>query len=54
MAHEASSRSDITIPESQRRLLRALMATGKPLVAMLLNGRPLALVRENQQADALL
>ncbi|CAJ0998793.1 beta-glucosidase BglX [Sodalis praecaptivus] len=54
MAHEASSRSDITIPESQRRLLRALKATGKPLVVVLLNGRPLALVRENQQADALL
>ncbi|WP_406704851.1 beta-glucosidase BglX [Sodalis sp.] len=54
MAHEASSRSDIAIPESQRRLLRALKATGKPLVVVLLNGRPLALVRENQQADALL
>lgn len=52
MAHEASSRSDITIPESQRRLLRALKATGKPLVVVLLNGRPLALVQENQQADA--
>lgn len=53
-AHEASSRSNITIPESQRRLLRALKATGKPLVVVLLNGRPLALVQENQQADALL
>ncbi|WMQ73793.1 MAG: hypothetical protein GPOALKHO_000811 [Sodalis sp.] len=38
MVHEASSRSDITVPESQRRPLRALKATGKPLVVVLLSG----------------
>ncbi|EOS96448.1 beta-glucosidase BglX [Erwinia tracheiphila] len=54
MAHEASSRSDITIPASQRVLIDALKATGKPLVLVLMNGRPLALVKENMQADALL
>jgi hypothetical protein len=32
----------------------ALKATGKPLVLVLMNGRPLALVKEDQQADALL
>lgn len=52
MAHEASSRTDITLPQSQRNLIAALKATGKPLVLM--NGRPLALVKEDQQADALL
>lgn len=54
MAHEASSRSDIIIPQSQLALIDALKATGKPLVLVLMNGRPLALVKENMQADALL
>jgi beta-glucosidase len=54
MAHEASSRTDIVLPESQARLLRALKATGKPLVLVLMNGRPLSLVWENENADAML
>ncbi|ECG1114279.1 beta-glucosidase BglX [Salmonella enterica subsp. enterica] len=54
MAHEASSRTNITIPQSQRDLITALKATGKPLVLVLMNGRPLALVKEDQQADAIL
>ncbi|MEA9390570.1 beta-glucosidase BglX [Acerihabitans sp. TG2] len=54
MANEASSRTHLTIPDSQRQLIDALKATGKPLVLVLMNGRPLALVRENQQADAML
>ncbi|OZI59792.1 beta-glucosidase BglX [Bordetella genomosp. 11] len=54
MAHEASSRSDIVIPDSQVRLLKALKATGKPLVIVLMNGRPLALTWENDNADAIL
>ncbi|WP_435947661.1 beta-glucosidase BglX [Dryocola sp. BD586] len=54
MAHEASSRTDLVLPQSQRDLIAALKATGKPLVLVLMNGRPLALVKEDQQADALL
>ncbi len=54
MAHEASSRTNITIPQSQRDLITALKATGKPLVLVLMNGRPLALVKEDQQGDAIL
>ncbi|MFH8133885.1 beta-glucosidase BglX [Pantoea osteomyelitidis] len=54
MAHEASSRSDLTIPPSQQKLLAALKATGKPLVIVLMNGRPLALVNEDRMADAML
>ncbi|WP_436893019.1 beta-glucosidase BglX [Siccibacter turicensis] len=54
MAHEASSRTDLILPQSQRDLIAALKATGKPLVLVLMNGRPLALVKEDQQADALL
>ncbi|QHM76135.1 Beta-glucosidase BoGH3B [Mixta theicola] len=54
MAHEASSRTDLTLPESQQKLLEALKATGKPLVLVLMNGRALALTHEYQQADAML
>ncbi|HCW99832.1 MAG: beta-glucosidase BglX [Pantoea sp.] len=53
MAHEASSRSEISIPASQQKLLAALKATGKPLVIVLMNGRPLTLVNEDRMADAL-
>jgi len=54
MAHEASSRSELTISASQQKLLAALKATGKPLVIVLMNGRPLTLVNEDRMADALL
>ena len=54
MAHEASSRTDLTLPLSQRNLIAALKTTGKPLVLVLMNGRPLALVNEDKQADAML
>ncbi|PQK86960.1 beta-glucosidase BglX [Pantoea ananatis] len=54
MAHEASSRSNLMIPPSQQKLLAALKATGKPLVIVLMNGRPLTLVDENRMADAML
>lgn len=54
MSGEAASRSDITLPESQRTLLEALKKTGKPLVVVLLTGRPLAIPKELEMADALL
>lgn len=54
MTGEASSRADISIPESQQTLLKALKATGKPLVIVLFNGRPLTLNWENENADAIL
>ena len=43
MSGEASSKADITIPGRQRELLEMLMHTGKPVVLVLMNGRPLAL-----------
>ncbi len=43
MSGEASSKADITIPGRQRELLEMLMHTGKPVVLLLMNGRPLAL-----------
>ncbi|MFX1704054.1 beta-glucosidase BglX [Chitinophaga sp. CC14] len=54
MSGEAASRSDIGIPESQRKLLAALAQTGKPLVVVLMSGRPLTLTTENEQATSLL
>ena len=54
MSGESSSRSDINIPETQRDLLKALAQTGKPLVIVLFNGRPLTLPWEDQHASAIL
>ncbi|HVX49063.1 MAG TPA: glycoside hydrolase family 3 C-terminal domain-containing protein, partial [Chitinophagaceae bacterium] len=54
MTGEASSRADINIPESQENLLKALAKTGKPLVIVLFNGRPLVLNWESEHANAIL
>jgi len=54
MSHESSSRTRLDIPASQRALLEALKATGKPLVLVLMNGRPLDLQWESANADAIL
>jgi len=54
MSHESASRATLDIPATQRALLDALKATGKPLVLVLMNGRPLDLRREQVQADAML
>ncbi len=43
MIGEQASRSSIALPESQQRLLDAVVATGKPVVLLLMNGRPLDL-----------
>nr|WP_155550401.1 beta-glucosidase BglX [Stutzerimonas degradans] len=54
MSHESSSRTSLQIPASQQALLRALKATGKPLVLVLMNGRPLELGWAKANADAIL
>lgn len=54
MAHEASSKANLRIAQSQLDLLKALKATGKPLVLVLMNGRPLDLRWESENADAIL
>ena len=43
LSGEARSRSDITLPGKQQALVDAIRAAGKPVVAILMNGRPLAL-----------
>jgi len=54
MTGESSSMTDIGLPKSQEHLIDALAKTGKPLVLVLFNGRPMTLVHENDQATALL
>lgn len=54
MSGESASRSELEIPKSQRRLIRALKQTGKPLVLVIMSGRPLVLREESELADAIL
>ena len=54
MSGEASSRSNIEIPQAQKELLKALLKTGKPVVLVLFTGRPLALTWEQQNVPAIL
>jgi beta-glucosidase len=54
MSGESANRTSLQIPESQKKLVRALDKTGKPLVLVTMSGRPLALVEEDSLADALL
>jgi len=51
---ESASKSNIDIPYAQKRLLKALMATGKPVVLVLFNGRPLTLTWESENVPAIL
>jgi beta-glucosidase len=51
---ESSTRSTLGLPGSQQELLKALHATGKPLVLVTMSGRPLALEWEDAHANAIL
>jgi beta-glucosidase len=51
---EGSSRTDISLPEDQEKLTRAIHATGKPTVMLLFNGRPLTFLWESKNMDAIL
>ncbi|QIW10182.1 beta-glucosidase BglX [Francisella sp. LA112445] len=54
MSGESTSRSHIDIPKAQRDLLNALLKTGKPVVLVLFNGRPLVLTQESKTVPAIL
>jgi beta-glucosidase len=54
MTGESSSRSDIGLPGYQQELLEALLATGKPVVMVLFNGRPLTIGWEKEHVPAIL
>ena len=54
MSGEAASRADISLPAEQEGLLRALYKTGKPVVAVLVNGRPLSISWVSEHIPAIL
>ena len=54
MSGESSSRTEITIPQSQVDLLKELKKLGKPIVMVLFTGRPLALTNVKDLPDAIL
>jgi len=54
MTGESSSRSDISLPQSQKDLLKALIKTGKPIVLVLFTGRPLAIKWEQENIPAII
>ncbi len=54
MSGEAASRADISLPGVQEELVKALVATGKPVVVVLMNGRPLTIPWLAENAPALL
>lgn len=54
LSGEAHSRADINLPGDQAELVRRVRATGKPVVAVILAGRPLTLTNIVDQVDAIL
>jgi beta-glucosidase len=54
MSGEAASRASLDLPGRQQQLLEAVVATGKPVVLVLLNGRPLNLAWASEHVPAIL
>lgn len=54
MSGESRSRAVLRLPGQQEALLDTLQKAGKPLVVVLMNGRPLCLEKVDKQANALL
>lgn len=54
MTGEASSMANLDLQESQKTLLKALAKTGKPIVMVLYNGRPMTLKWESENIPSIL
>lgn len=54
MSGESRSRAVLRLPGQQEALLDTLQKAGRPLVVVLMNGRPLCLEKVDKQANALL
>ena len=54
MSGEAGSKTNIDLPGLQKEFLAELKKTGKPIVLVLMNGRPLTISWENDNMDAIL
>jgi beta-glucosidase len=53
LSGEARSRSELGLPGAQQALADAILDTGKPVIVLLINGRPLAIDRIAQRAPAI-
>ncbi len=54
MSGEAASRADIGLPGMQQQLFNEIIKVGKPVVVVLMNGRPLAIPELDRNANAIL
>lgn len=54
MSGEAASRESLDLPGDQEKLLETIVATGKPVVLVLMNGRPLNIVWASEHVPAIL
>ena len=54
MSGEAGSRSTLDLPGRQEDLVHVIMGTGKPVILVLMNGRPLAIPWEAEHVPAIL
>ena len=54
MSGERASRSTLNLPGRQQDLLEAAVATGKPVILVLLNGRPLDITWASEHVPAIL
>jgi beta-glucosidase len=54
LSGEAHSRADINLPGAQAELVRRIRETGKPVIAVILAGRPLTLTNIVDEVDAVL
>lgn len=54
MSGEAASRTNLTLPGNQQNLMEKIKALGKPIVLVLMNGRPLAIEWAEQNVDSIL
>lgn len=54
LSGEAHSLADVELQGAQRQLLKAIAGTGRPLVTVVMAGRPLVLTEEAEVSDALL
>jgi beta-glucosidase len=54
LSGEAHSRAALDLPGTQKDLVQAIAGTGKPVVLVLANGRPLTVAREAAQVTAVL
>jgi len=54
LSGEAHSRADISLPGAQAELVRRIRSTGKPVIAVIMAGRPLTLTDIVDDVDAIL